>query len=166
MIEIVASKTSSMRRIFLKNVKNSSVNIWKFLNIQNINWSSSWARRPPMIKTRQHRDRQERLRNKRSIDERKSFCTCPPSGNQVDGLPLPPRWPFSGRACIYETRRVFSSSDEVCYAKVLGIQILMILRLRFQLVDARNDRTVTKSIPLKFLKKWKVRGRKFKFHKI
>ena len=50
-----------------------------------------------------------------------------PSENQVHGLPLAPRkdaasasWPFSGRACMYETRRVFSSSDEVCYAKLLG----------------------------------------------
>ena len=47
-----------------------------------------------------------------SLDESKSFCTCPPSGNQVDGLPLAPRnkdaapasWPFFGRACMYETR--------------------------------------------------------------
>jgi hypothetical protein len=28
-------------------------------------------------------------------------------------------WLFSGRACMCETRRVFPSSDEVCYAKVL-----------------------------------------------
>jgi hypothetical protein len=53
----------------------------------------------------------------KTSDESKSFCTCPPSGNQVDGLPLAPRkdaasanWPFSGRACMYKTRRVFSSS--------------------------------------------------------
>ena len=29
-------------------------------------------------------------------------------------------WPFSGRACMYKTRRVFLSSDEVCDANVLG----------------------------------------------
>ena len=39
--------------------------------------------------------------NMKTFDESKTFSTCPPSGNQVDGLPLAPR------------------SDEVCYAKVL-----------------------------------------------
>ena len=80
----------------------------------------------PRITIRQHRDRQERVRNKRSLDESKSFCTCPPSGNQVDGLPLAPRkdaasasWPFSGRACIHKTRRVFSRSGYFSDANVL-----------------------------------------------
>ena len=67
------------------------------------------------------------MRNKRILDESRTFCTCPPSGNQVDGLPLALRnkdaarasWPFSGRACMYETRRVFLSSDEVSEVKVL-----------------------------------------------
>jgi hypothetical protein len=27
----------------------------------------------------------------KTLGESKSFCTCPPSGNQVDGLPLAPR---------------------------------------------------------------------------
>ena len=56
--------------------------------------------------------------NKRSLDESKAFSTCPPSGNQVDGLPLAPRWLFFGRACMYETRRVFSSSGEDCEPNV------------------------------------------------
>ena len=66
------------------------------------------------------------MRNKRSLDESKAFSTCPPSGNQVDGLPLAPRkdaasasWPFFGRACMYETRRVFLRSDEVSDVNVL-----------------------------------------------
>ena len=64
------------------------------------------------------RDRQERLLNKRSLDESKSFCTCPPSGNQVDGLPLASRWPFSvERACV-KLDVFFSSSDEVYDANV------------------------------------------------
>ena len=29
-------------------------------------------------------------------------------------------WPFSGRACMYETRRVFSRSDGVSDVNVLG----------------------------------------------
>jgi hypothetical protein len=63
----------------------------------------------------------------RILDKTRSFCTCPPSGNQVDGLPLAPHknaasasWPFSGRACMCKTRSVFSSSGKVCYANVLG----------------------------------------------
>ena len=66
------------------------------------------------------------MRNKRSLDESKAFSTCPPSGNQVDGLPLARRkdaasasCPFFGRACRCKTRRVFSISDEVYYAKVV-----------------------------------------------
>jgi hypothetical protein len=34
------------------------------------------------------------FQNKISLDENKSFCTCPPSGNQVDGLSLAPRLNF------------------------------------------------------------------------
>ena len=81
----------------------------------------------------------------KTFGESKSFCTCPPSGNQVDGLPLAPRkdaasasWPFFGRACMYETRRVFSSSGDVSEANVLGnfeIQILITLRVRPELVN-------------------------------
>ncbi len=78
------------------------------------------------IAIREHRDRQDRLEIRRSLDESKSFCTCPPSGNQVDGLPLAPRkdaasasWPFSGRACMCETRRVFLISGDVSDANVL-----------------------------------------------
>ena len=59
------------------------------------------------------------------LDEIRFFCTCFPSGNQVDGLPLAPRkdaasasWPVYGRACMYKTRRVFSSSGEDCQANV------------------------------------------------
>ena len=62
----------------------------------------------------------------KTFGESKSFCTCPPSGNQVDGLPLAPRkdtaaasWLFSGRACIRKTRRVFLSSADVSDANVL-----------------------------------------------
>ena len=63
----------------------------------------------------------------KTFGERRSFCTWPPSGNQVDGLPLAPRnkdaasasWPFSGRACMCETRRVFLSSDDVSEVNVL-----------------------------------------------
>ena len=50
-----------------------------------------------------------------------AFCTCPPSGNQVDGLPLAlhkdaasASWPWFGRACERKIRRVFLSSEEVC----------------------------------------------------
>jgi hypothetical protein len=64
-------------------------------------------------------DRQEWLQNRRSLDQHNSFCTCPPSGNQVDGLPLAPRWLFPGRACIHKTRRVFSSSGDVSEPNVL-----------------------------------------------
>jgi hypothetical protein len=63
----------------------------------------------------------------KTLGERKSFCTCPPNGNQVDGLPLALRkdaasasWLFSGRACMYETRLVFTSSGDVSEANVLG----------------------------------------------
>jgi hypothetical protein len=78
-------------------------------------------------------------------DKSRSFCTCPSSGNQVDGLPLAPRrdaasasWPFSGRANMCETRRVFLSSGEVYDVNVfvnLYFQILIILRLRSELVN-------------------------------
>ena len=63
----------------------------------------------------------------KALGESKSFCTCPPSGNQVDGLPLAPRNKDSASASRLffwssvhvETRRVFLSSDEVCDANVL-----------------------------------------------
>ena len=45
---------------------------------------------------------------------------------------------------MYESRRVFLSSDEVSEANVLGnleIQILIIFRLRLQLVNDRNSST-------------------------
>jgi hypothetical protein len=60
----------------------------------------------------------------KTLGESKTLCTCSPSGNRVDGLPLASRkdaasasWFFSGRVCMYETRRVFLSSGEVSEAK-------------------------------------------------
>ena len=99
---------------FLKS-ENWKVKHWHFIKNQKSNWSQIWARRRPRITIRKHRDRQERLRNERSLHESQAFSTCPPSGNQVDGLPLAPRnkaaaaasWIFSGRACIHKTRRDF-----------------------------------------------------------
>jgi hypothetical protein len=71
-------------------------------------------------------DLQERLRNERSLYESKAFSTCPPSGNQVDGLPLAPRkdaasasWPFSvERACV-KLDVFLLSSDDVSEVNVL-----------------------------------------------
>ena len=99
--------------------------------------------------TQQHNKTAQRstgeVAKQRSFDESRSFCTCPPSGNQVDGLPLAPRkdaapasWPFCGRACMYETRRVFSSSGEACDVNVLvnlEFKILILSRLRVQLMN-------------------------------
>jgi hypothetical protein len=51
---------------------------------------------------------------------------CPPSGNQVDGVPLAPRkdaesasWLWLGRACNHKTRRVFASYGDVSEADLL-----------------------------------------------
>ena len=54
-----------------------------------------------------------------------AFCTCPPSGNQVDGLPLAlsksnkdaesASWLRSGRACDHKICSVFLSFEEVSY---------------------------------------------------
>ena len=96
----------------------------------------------------------------KTFDESKSFCTCPPSGNQVDGLPLASlkdaasaSWPFSGRACMCETRRVFQvlmKFDMQRYLIILKIQILCTLRLRFELVNDQNHKTDKSYTPAKF----------------
>ena len=55
-----------------------------------------------------------------------------------------------------KTRRVFSSSGEVCEASVrvnLYHQILIILRLRPELVNDQNDRTETKLYTEEIVKK-------------
>jgi hypothetical protein len=51
---------------------------------------------------------------------------------------------FSGRACMCETRLVFSSSSDVSDANVIGnfeIQILCTLMPRFELVNDQNHKT-------------------------
>jgi hypothetical protein len=73
------------------------------------------------------KDPYERFRNKISLEESKSFSTCPPSGNRFDGLLLasrkdaaPASWLCPGRACMCKTRRILASSGEVHEENVLG----------------------------------------------
>jgi hypothetical protein len=105
------------------------------------------------------------------------LLTCPPSGNQVDGLPLAPRKdaasasrPFPGRACMCKTRRVFQVMVIFLMQMSLGIcifQILMILRLRFEPVNDQNDRTGNKFYPLDIFQKIKkMKGQQLNFHKV
>jgi hypothetical protein len=97
----------------------------------------------------------------------------PPSGHQVDGLPLAPRkdvpsasWLSPGRACIHKTRRVFSSSGDVGYANVLGnIENSDSYHIEASIWDSEcskwSDRTKVLCL-LNFKKLEKLRGQKIK----
>jgi hypothetical protein len=87
MIKIIEQKKKiSGESLFQKG--KSKAQILKFMKI-SIEVKSEPAQ--TIITLRKNRHRQGRLRNKISLDERKCFCTCLPSGNQVDGLPLASR---------------------------------------------------------------------------
>jgi hypothetical protein len=56
---------------------------------------------------------------------------------------------------MYETRRVFSSSGDVSEEMfgIFEIQIIILLRLRLELVNDQNDRTEQKLYPEDFFQK-------------
>jgi hypothetical protein len=103
MLEIISEMNSVirpklLRKLTFESSKNRKLKIQKIKIYGRI--ISYKFNRP----TREDRDRQQRFQNKRIIDESKSFCTCLPSGNQVDGLPLAPRMFSSGRIYMCENQ--------------------------------------------------------------
>jgi hypothetical protein len=63
-------------------------NFWKIIKMSSeVNFLFG---KPPRSTIRKHRDRKERLPKQQIIDQSKSFCTCPPSGNQIDGFTARP----------------------------------------------------------------------------
>jgi hypothetical protein len=119
--ELVNARNDKSNKFSYSAETSQKVNIWEFKkstieNSENYKSMAELPRRLYQANKRGHRSRVE-VKNKRILDESKSLCTCPPSGNQVDGLPLAPRWASSGRACMYETRRVLLSSGGVSECK-------------------------------------------------
>jgi hypothetical protein len=86
--------------------------------------------------------KEEAVKKRLLAQSNSSFCTCLPSGNQVDDLPLASRWISQGRACMCGTRRVLSSG-EVCEAKMLVNLIFSVFHhteASIELTSARNER--------------------------